>query len=144
MHCTLPRRPSRSARLAMTCSESPRIIRLDQFPAYIQPRRLRVSYHRRFAGSGNSSQVDAGQQFGGGVERRHLRVSLQLPMVVVRMPLHRQLPITPLLAQNPASWAAIEMSREYGRDLLVTVPAAPGLVGGDDFWVQMKGSEAPN
>lgn len=44
------------------------------------------------------------------------------------------------LSQKPASWATQEMSREYGRDLLVTVPAAPGLVGGDDFWVQMKGS----
>ena len=45
---------------------------------------------------GTVPQVDAGQQFGSGVERRHLRVSLQLPMVVVRMPLHRQLPIAPL------------------------------------------------
>ena len=52
--------------------------------------------------------------------------------------------VAAFLSQKPASWAAREMSREYGRDLLVTVPAAPGLVGGDDFWVQMKGSEAPN
>jgi len=48
------------------------------------------------------------------------------------------------LSQKPAAWIATEMSREYGRDLLVTVPAATGRVGGDDFWVQMKGSEAPN
>jgi len=48
------------------------------------------------------------------------------------------------LSQKPPSWAHQEMSREYGRDLLLTVPAAAGLVGGDDFWVQMKGSEAPN
>ncbi len=31
MHCTLPRSPSRSADEAITCNESPRIIRFDQF-----------------------------------------------------------------------------------------------------------------
>ena len=31
MHCTFPSSPSRSARLAITCSESPRIMRFDQF-----------------------------------------------------------------------------------------------------------------
>src|SRR6266851_8810044 len=64
--------------------------------ADLQPRRLRLSYNRRFAGSGNGAQINAGQQFSSGVKRRHLLVSLQLPIVGVRMPLHRQLPITPL------------------------------------------------
>ncbi|CFO04281.1 Uncharacterised protein [Bordetella pertussis] len=33
MHCTLPRSPSRSAREAITCKLSPRIIRFCQWPS---------------------------------------------------------------------------------------------------------------
>ena len=80
---------------------------------------------------------------GGGDLREHTVMTSKLPMRPREHEIDEQA-VTAFLSQKPASWAAREMSREYGRDLLVTVPAAPGLVGGDDFWVQMKGSEAPS
>jgi hypothetical protein len=80
---------------------------------------------------------------GGRDLREHTVMTSKLPMRPREHEIDEQA-VTAFLSQKPASWAAREMSREYGRDLLVTVPAAPGLVGGDDFWVQMKGSEAPN
>jgi Domain of unknown function (DUF4365) len=42
----------------------------------------------------------------------------------------------------PSSWSANELSRDYGRDLLVSIPTPDGRMAGNDFWVQVKGSES--
>lgn len=43
--------------------------------------------------------------------------------------------------QSPDSWSAIPSGEEdFGWDLLVTIPSTPGQVG-DEFFVQIKGSE---
>jgi tetratricopeptide (TPR) repeat protein len=53
------------------------------------------------------------------------------------------LTVAAFLYQKPAGWVVNEHRKDYGRDLHVTVPAKPGYVGGDDFWVQLKGSDSP-
>jgi len=42
----------------------------------------------------------------------------------------------------PSSWSVNELSRDYGRDLLVSIPTPDGKIAGNDFWVQVKGSES--
>lgn len=46
--------------------------------------------------------------------------------------------------QRPAGWVVNEHHRDYGRDLHVTVSKEPGYIAGDDFWVQLKGSDSPD
>jgi Flp pilus assembly protein TadD len=54
------------------------------------------------------------------------------------------LAVAALQSQSPATWVFNEQRHDYGRDFLVTVPSATGQVGGDDFWIQLKGSGAPH
>jgi hypothetical protein len=45
--------------------------------------------------------------------------------------------------KKPAQWASNESRADYGWDILVTIPSAPQRVG-DDFFVQLKGSDTVN
>jgi tetratricopeptide (TPR) repeat protein len=42
---------------------------------------------------------------------------------------------------KPATWISEDALRDYGWDVLVTIPSSPGQVG-DQFFIQLKGSEA--
>lgn len=53
------------------------------------------------------------------------------------------LAVAALQSQSPGTWVLNDQRHDYGRDFLVTVPSAAGQVGGDDFWIQLKGSDAP-
>ena len=47
------------------------------------------------------------------------------------------------LSKKPAQWVCNPPGHDYGWDFLVTVPSSPERVG-DDFFVQLKGSESVN
>jgi len=54
------------------------------------------------------------------------------------------LAVAALRYQAPGNWVLNEQRHDYGRDFVVTVPETAGQVGGNDFWIQLKGSDAPH